>query len=262
MIGDQPGGAARDVSVWARIWAWWKAWRRPRKHFFVNTRVTIFFGLVFMLDIRLIVALLIIAATLDSYTFLAGQDRAKGEAEIPFWLSLKPAMYVWAALAILIPLAAPFFRNACLPANSVWTELFGFALWTVERSGGLCAYTYSTYMFFVEALFSMAIIIYFYFSNFIAQRNIRSIFFKIYEKQEIKSIIEGENKPKIVNPFILVLFSFLPLYMPYRNPEILGRMPDPHNSILGIVSYQVIFLFLFFFGVTMYFRTYGWWRLP
>lgn len=194
MIGNQPGGAARDVSLWARFRAWWKAWRRPRKHFFVNTRVTIFFGLIFMLDIRLIVALLIIAATLDSYTFLAGQDRAKGEAEIPFWLSLKPAMYVWAALAILIPLAAPFFRNACLPANSVWTELFGFALWTVERSGGLCAYTYSTYMFFVEALFSMAIIIYFYFSNFIAQRNIRSIFFKIYKKQEIESIIEGEKK--------------------------------------------------------------------
>ena len=262
MIGDQPGGAARDVSLWARIWAWWKAWRRPRKHFFVNTRVTIFFGLVFMLDIRLIVALLIIAATLDSYTFLAGQDRAKGEAEIPFWLSLKPAMYVWAALAILIPLAAPLFQNACLPANSVWTELFGFALWTVERSGGLCAYTYSTYMFFVEALFSMAIIIYFYFSNFIAQRNIRSIFFKIYEKQEIKGIIEAEKKTKIINPFIAAAFFMLPLYLPYGDPVNPGRMPNPHSSFAGLVFYPILILFSPVFGITIYFRTYGWWRLP
>jgi len=150
-----------------------------------------------MLDIRLIVALTIIAATLDSYTFLAGQDRAKGEAEIPFWLSLEPAMYVWAALAILIPLAAPFFRNACLPSDSVWTELFGFALWTVERSGGLCAYRYSTYMFFVEALFSMAIIIYFYFFNFIAQRNIRSIYFRIYENKKLKGQLKGRRSQKL-----------------------------------------------------------------
>jgi len=163
----------------------------------VNTRVTIFFGLVFMLGIRLIVALTIIAVTLDSYTFLAGQDRAKGEAEIPFWLSLEPAMYVWAALAILIPLAAPFFRNACLPSDSVWTELFGFALWTVERSGGLCAYRYSTYMFFVEALFSMAIIIYFYFFNFIAQRNIRSIYFRIYENKKLKGQLKGRRSQKL-----------------------------------------------------------------
>jgi len=215
-----------------------------------------------MLGIRLIVALTIIAATLDSYTFLAGQDRAKGEAEIPFWLSLKPAMYVWAALAILIPLAAPFFRYACLASDSIWTELFGFALWKVERSGGLCAYSYSTYMFFVEALFLMAIIIYFYFSNFIAQRNIKSIFFKKYGKEEIQRIINAEKKPKIINPFIIVCLCVSFLYIPYGEAVNPGRIPNPQNSLVGILVYQMIILFGVFLGATAYFRTYGWWRLP
>lgn len=108
----------------------------------------------------------------------------------------------------------------------------------------------------------MAIIIYFYFSNFIAQRNIRSLFFKIYEKQEIEASIKGEKKPKIVNPFVFVVLFMLPIYLPYGNTISPGRMPDPHYSFAGIVFYPILILFSPVFGVTMYFRTYGWWRLP
>jgi len=192
MIDGQPDGAAREASLWARIWAWWKAWRRPRKHFFVNTRVTIFFGLIFMLDIRLIMALLIIAATLDSYTFLAGQDRAKGEAEIPFWLSLKPAFYIWGGLAVLVPFGGPLFRDVCLSQDALFVQWFGLALWKIESAGGLCAYPYSTYTFFVESLYHLILIFYFYFCNFVIQRNVYSMYSYVNAEKSIERIKEAE----------------------------------------------------------------------
>jgi len=261
MIDGQPGGAARDVSLWARIWAWWKAWRRPRKHFFVNTRVTIFFGLIFMLDIRLIVALLVIAAIIDADTFLAGQDRAKGEAKIPFWLSLKPTYYIWGALAILVPLGAPFFRDACLSPDSHWAHWFGLAMWKIESAGGLCAYPYSTYTFFVESLYHSLLILYFYFCNFVIQRNVYSMYSCVNSEKAIDRIKKTENRLKYLSPFIIVIPTIFPVFVVYGNPSDPSKIPMPHFHPAFFLIYYM-YLLLPILGLYIYFGTYARWRVP
>jgi len=261
MIGDQPDRAARDVSLWARIWARWKAWRRPRKHFFVNTRVTIFFGLVFMLDIRLIVALTIIAATLDSHTFLAGQDRAKGEAEIPFWLSLKPTFYIWGGLAVLTPFGGSLFRDVCLSPDALFVQWFGLALWKIESAGGLCAYPYSTYTFFVESLYHLLLIFYFYFCNFVVQRNIYSIFSYVNAEKAIERIKKSEIASKYLPPFIIVILTIFPVFIFYGNPDSPSRIPMPHVHLAYFLTYYM-FLLLPILGLYIYFGSYARWRVP
>ncbi len=72
MVGEKRDGLTRDALLWARPWARLKAWRRPRKHFFVKSLPTFGLGLISMLDIRLIVDLLIVTVILDSYTFPTG----------------------------------------------------------------------------------------------------------------------------------------------------------------------------------------------
>lgn len=84
----------------------------------------------------------------------------------------------------------------------------------------------------------------------------------MYEQEEIKRIIESEKKPKFINPFVIILLLILPLYLPYSDPLNPSRLATPQGSVISIVFYQAIVFFALFFGVTMYFRTYGCWRLP
>ena len=252
MIDGQPEGAAREASLWARAWAWWKAWRRPRKHFFVNSLVTVYFGLIFMLDIRLIAGLFVIAVILDADTFLAGQDRAKGEAKIPFWLTLKPTFYLFGILAIAIPILGPLFRNACLSADSVWAKMFGLALWKIEDVGGLCAYPYSTYIFFIESLVHMLIIFNFYFCNYVIQRNI----YAMYVYVNIDKAIDRAKKAKL-KKFILIIYSlcFSHLYSFWLD---MGMLKIERECLYRIIMWKrllyimyIILLFYYLFFSTL-----------
>jgi len=261
MIDGQPDGAAREAPLWARIWAWWKAWRRPRKHFFVNSLVTVYFGLIFMLDIRLIAGLLVIAVILDADTFLAGQDRAKGEPKIPFWLTLKPTFYLFGILAIAIPIVGPLFRNACVSADSIWAKTFGLALWKIEDVGGLCAYPYSTYIFFIESLVHMLIIFYFYFCNYVIQRNIYAMYVYIDIDKAIDRAKKGEVKKVYIDHIFVVFFASLFILVGYGHTENRTRMPIPYYNVEEIIVYYVYYFIILFF-IFFYFRTYAFWRVP
>lgn len=223
MVGEQPDSLTQDASLWRRLWARWKAWRRPRKHFFVNSLVTVGLGLMFMLDTRLIVGLLIIAVIFDSYTFLAGQDRAKGEARVPFWLTLKPLLYLFCILALAIPFVGLLFRDACLPADSIWAEMFGLARSKIENVGGLCAYPFSTYTFFVESMVHMLIILGFYFANFVIQRNVYAMYFWVNIDEQIKIVRKNEKKTTYLDPVVLVFLGGWIMYFGYAEIDHVGR---------------------------------------
>lgn len=263
MIDGQPEGAAREASLWARAWAWWKAWRRPRKHFFVNSFVTVGLGLMFMLDIRLIAGLLIIAAIIDADTFLAGQDRAKGEAKIPFWLTLKPLFYLFCILALAIPFVGQPFRDACLPADSVWAEMFGLARSKIENVGGLCAYPYSTYTFFVESMVHMLLIIGFYFANFVIQRNIYAMYFWVNMDEQIKIVKKSEQKKTYIDPVVLIFIGSSFIYIGYDSIDYVGRfrVGAPYLNNYAFFNYFFVYFSVIFF-IFIYFRTYAYWRMP
>ena len=130
----------------------------------------------------------------------------------------------------------------------------------INEVGGLCAYPYSSYMFFVELGMHMNLILSFFYMNYVVQRNCESVFFL----QNRKRLVSGLNKVGennfIPNAFWLVVIFVLLDTTGYRNPDSYNRMPAPYLHVADMIRYLFFFHGLTLFIIVVYFITYARWR--